>query len=100
MATGNSELSVSLVKFGLAHGDFAIPFAALDVFLMKKFEGHADFLQLLMYVFIVRIAVHGLVRELLRIEEAIDLRFLKITDIVVADSFRVSDVKDFTDGMP
>ena len=53
-----------------------------------------------MYVFIVRIAVHGLVRELLWIEEAIDLRFLKVTDIVVAESFRVSDAKDFTDGMP
>ena len=52
-----------------------------------------------MYVFVVRIAVHGLVRKFLRIEEAVDLLFLKIADIAIADTLFVSDVEDVTDGM-
>ena len=37
-----------------------------------------------MYVFVVRITVHGLVREFFRIEEAVDLLFLKGADILLA----------------
>ena len=60
-------------ELGLAHGDLAVTFAAFDVFLMEKLEGNTYAFQFLMYMLVVRITVHGLVRELLRIEEAIDL---------------------------
>jgi hypothetical protein len=97
---GDSELSIPFVELSLAHGDLAVTLAAFDVFLMEKLEGDTYAFQFLMYVLVVRITVHGLVRELFRIEDAIDLCFLKGADIVVTDALLVSDVEDFTDGMP
>jgi hypothetical protein len=67
---------------------------------MEKLESDAYAFQFLMYMLVVRIPVHGLIRKLLRIEDAIDLCFLKGADIVVTDALLVSDVEDFTDGMP
>jgi hypothetical protein len=67
---------------------------------MEKFECDTNPFQLLMYMLIVRISVHGLVRELLRIEETIDLRFFKGADIFEAYALLVSDVEDFTDRVP
>ena len=52
-----------------------------------------------MYVFVVRITVHGLVRKFLRIEEAVDLLFFKISDIVITDSLLVRNVENVTDRM-
>ncbi len=54
---------------------------------MEQLEGHANLLQFLMYVVVIRVAIHGLVRELFRIEKAIDLRFLKCADIIIKMPF-------------
>ena len=97
---GDSEFSVSLVKLSLAHGNRPIPFTAFDILLMEKLEGHAYFFQLLMYMLVVRISVHGLVRKLLRIEDVIDLRIVKGADIIVMDTFLISDVENLTDRVP
>ena len=99
-AVCDGEFGIPFVELCLAHGDLAVTFAAFDVFLMEKLEGDTYAFQFLMYVLVVRITVHGLVRELFRIEDAIDLCFLKGADIVVTDALLVSDVEDFTDGMP
>lgn len=40
---------------------FAVPLVAVNVFLKEQFKCHADFLQLLMYVVIIRVTLHGLV---------------------------------------
>ena len=72
-AVGDGEFGIAFIELGLAHGDLAVTFAAFDVFLMEKLEGYTYAFQFLMYMLVVRITVHGLVRELLRIEEAIDL---------------------------
>ena len=69
----DGEFGITFVKLCLAHGDLTVTFAAFDVFLMEKLEGNTYVFQFLMYMLIIRITVHGLVRELLRIEEAIDL---------------------------
>ena len=96
----DSEFGISLVELGLTHGDLTVTLAAFDVFLMEKLERDANPFQFLMYMLVVRIAVHGLVCKLLRVKEAVDLRFLKCSDIVIADALLVSDIEDFTDGMP
>ena len=97
---GDSEFGVSLVKLSLAHGDLPIPFTAVDILLMEKLEGHAYFFQFLMHMLVVRISVHGLVRKLLRIEDVIDLRIVKGADIIVMDTFLISDVENLTDRVP
>jgi hypothetical protein len=97
---GDSELSIPFVELGLAHWDLAVTLAAFDVFLMEKLESDAYTFQFLMYTLIVRIAVHGLVRELLRVKESVDLRLPKCSDIVVTNALLVSDVEDITDRMP
>ena len=99
-AVCDGEFGIPFVELCLAHGDLAVTFAAFDVFLMEKLEGDTYAFQFLMYMLVVRITVHGLVRELFRIEDAIDLCFLKGADIVVTNALLVSDVEDFTDGMP
>jgi len=90
----------SLVELGLTHWNLAVTLATFDVFLMEKFESDAYPFQFLMHVFVIRIAVHGLVRELLRVKESVDLRLPKCSDIVVTNALLVSDVEDFTDRMP
>ena len=97
---GDGEIGITFVELGLAHWDLAVTLAAFDVFLMEKFESDAYPFQFLMHVFVIRIAVQGLVRELLWVEEAVDRRFLKSADIVVANALLVSDVENLTDGMP
>jgi hypothetical protein len=97
---GDSELSIPFVELSLAHGDLAVTLAAFDVFLMEKLECNANPFQFLVYMLVVRISVHGLIRELLWIEEAVDLRFFKGTDIVITNALLISDVEDFTDGVP
>ena len=97
---GDSEFGVSLVKLGLVHEDLPISFTAVDILLMEEHEGHAYFFQFLMHMLVVRISVHGFVRKLLRIEDAIDLRIVKGSDIVVMDTFLVSDAENLTDRVP
>jgi hypothetical protein len=72
-AVGDGEFGIPFVELCLAHGDLAVTFASFDVFLMEKLEGDTYAFQFLMYMLVFRITVHGLIRELLRIEEAIDL---------------------------
>lgn len=74
-AVCDGEFGIPFVELCLAHGDLAVTFAAFDVFLMEKLEGDTYAFQFLMYVLVVRITVHGLVRELFRIEDAIVLWF-------------------------
>ena len=62
-AVCDGEFGIPFVELCLAHGDLAVTFAAFDVFLMEKLEGDTYAFQFLMYMLVVRITVHGLVRE-------------------------------------
>ena len=99
-AVGDGEFSIALVELGLTHRDLTVTLTAIEVFLMEEFKGNTYPFQFLMYMLVVRIAIHGLVCKLLWVEEAVDLRFPKDTDIIVMNALFVSDVEDFTDGMP
>ena len=97
---GDGEFGIPLIELSLTHGNFAVTLTAFNVFLMEKLECNANPFQFLMYMLIVRISVHGLVRELLWIEETIDLGVFKGADIFVAYALLVSDVEHFTDRVP
>ena len=53
-----------------------------------------------MYVFVIRVAVHGFIGILLRVKEAVNLCIIKETNIAVADSLLVCNLKNIADRIP